>query len=91
MNRTYTCIGYIGIIEQFIKTYLNAVLFWTGINMLKYVLNIQKALSWKLYQTPVTAYICLYQEINLKIVEYTSSICWFLVAEYLRTLGAEIV
>ena len=26
-------------------------------------------------QTPVTAYICLYQELNLKIVEYTSPIC----------------
>jgi len=26
-------------------------------------------------QTPVTAYICLYKELNLKIVEYTSSIC----------------
>jgi len=25
-------------------------------------------------QTPVTAYICLYQELNLKIVEYTSPI-----------------
>jgi len=26
-------------------------------------------------QTSVTAYICVYQEINKKIVEYTSSIC----------------
>ena len=26
-------------------------------------------------QTPVTAYICLYQELNLKVVEYTSPIC----------------
>ena len=26
-------------------------------------------------QTPVTAYICLYQELNLKIVEYTLPIC----------------
>jgi len=26
-------------------------------------------------QAPVTAYICLYQELNLKIVEYTSPIC----------------
>ena len=26
-------------------------------------------------QTPVTAYICLYQELNIKIVEYTSHIC----------------
>jgi len=26
-------------------------------------------------QTPVTAYICLYEELNLKIVTYTSSIC----------------
>jgi len=26
-------------------------------------------------QTPVTAYICLYQELNIKIVKYTSSIC----------------
>ena len=26
-------------------------------------------------QTPVTAYICLYQELNLKIVKYTSPIC----------------
>jgi len=26
-------------------------------------------------QTPVTAYICLYQELNLKLVEYTSPIC----------------
>ena len=26
-------------------------------------------------QTPVTAYICLYQELNIKIAEYTSSIC----------------
>ena len=26
-------------------------------------------------QTQVTAYICLYQELNLKIVEYTSPIC----------------
>jgi len=26
-------------------------------------------------QTPVTAYICLYQELNLKKVEYTSPIC----------------
>ena len=42
-------------------------------------------------QTPVTAYICLYQELNLKIVEYTSPICSFLVTEYLRTLGAEIM
>jgi len=25
-------------------------------------------------QTPATAYICLYQELNLKIVEYTSPI-----------------
>jgi len=65
MNRTYTYIGCIGIIEQFIKTYFNAVLFLTGINILKYVLNIQKALSWKLYQTPVAAYICHYQELNL--------------------------
>jgi len=63
--------------------------FLTGINMFKYVLNIQKALSWKLYQTPVAAYICLNQELNLKIVEFTSPICWYLVAEYLRTLGAE--
>ena len=38
-------IGYIGVIGQFIKAYLNAVLFWTGINILKYVLNIQKAIS----------------------------------------------
>jgi len=29
----------------------------------------------KCRQTPVTAYICLYQELNLKIVEYTSPIC----------------
>ena len=40
-------------------------------------------------QTPVTAYICLYQELNLKIVEYTSPILLILVAEYLRTLGAK--
>jgi len=26
-------------------------------------------------QTPVTAYICLYQELNLNLVEYTSPIC----------------
>jgi len=26
-------------------------------------------------QTSVTAYICLYQELNIKIVEYTSPIC----------------
>ena len=26
-------------------------------------------------QAPVTAYTCLYQELNLKIVEYTSLIC----------------
>jgi len=26
-------------------------------------------------QTLVTAYICLYQELNLKIFKYTSSIC----------------
>ena len=26
-------------------------------------------------QTSVTAYICLYQELNLNIVEYTSPIC----------------
>jgi len=26
-------------------------------------------------QTPVTAYICLYQELNLKKVEYTCPIC----------------
>jgi len=26
-------------------------------------------------QTPVAAYICLYQDFNLKIVEYTSPIC----------------
>ena len=26
-------------------------------------------------QTPVTAYICLYQELNLKLIEYTSPIC----------------
>jgi len=43
-------------------------------------------------QTPVTAYICfLYQELNLKLVEYTCPICWFLVTEYLRTIGAEIM
>jgi len=29
----------------------------------------------KWHQTPVTVYICLYQELNLKIVEYTSAIC----------------
>ena len=29
----------------------------------------------KWLQTPVTAYICLYQELNLKKVEYTSPIC----------------
>ena len=28
-------------------------------------------------QTPVTAYICLYQELNLKIVEDTATICFF--------------
>ena len=28
-------------------------------------------------QTPVTAYICPYQELNLKIVEDTSPICCF--------------
>ena len=43
-------------------------------------INLRKAidlstarLKWR--QTPVTAYICLYQELNLKIVEYTSPIC----------------
>ena len=40
---------------------------------------------------PVTAYICLYQELNIKIDEYTSPICRCLVAEYLRTVGAEIM
>jgi len=30
-------------------------------------------LKWR--QTPLTAYICLYQELNLNIVEYTSPIC----------------
>jgi len=37
-------------------------------------------------QTPVAAYICLYQELNLKIVEIHISHLLILVAEYLRTL-----
>jgi len=41
-------------------------------------------LKWR--QTPVTAYICLYQELNRKIVGGHISHLLILVAEYLRTL-----
>jgi len=38
-----------------------------------YAIDLSTArLKWR--QTPVTAYICLYQELNLKIVKYTSPI-----------------
>jgi len=39
-----------------------------------YAINLSTARP-KLRQTPVTAYICLFKELNLKIVEYTSPIC----------------
>ena len=53
-------------------------------------INLRKAKIQGMYAIDLsTAYICLYQELNLKIVKYTSSMCWFLVTEYLRSLGAE--
>jgi len=39
-----------------------------------YAIDLSTA-SPKRRQTTVAAYICLYQELNLKIVEYTSPIC----------------
>jgi len=54
-----------------------------------YAIDLSRARpKWR--QTPVTAYICLYQELNLKIVEHISHLL-ILMAEYLRTLGAEIM
>jgi len=39
-----------------------------------YAIDLSTArLKWR--QTPVTAYICIYQELNPKIVKYTSPIC----------------
>jgi len=60
------------------ETYYNRTMLRKGkINLRKakilgmYVIDLSTARpKWR--QTPVTAYICLYQELNLKIVEYTS-------------------
>ena len=58
--------------------------YYKGTMLRKGKINLRKAkilglyaidLSTKWRQTPVTDYICLYQELNLKIVEYTSPIC----------------
>ena len=46
-----------------------------------YAIDLKTArLKWR--QTPVTAYICLYQEINLKIVETKAS--WFVLVFRIR-------